>query len=202
MPNVLKGIAAPLVIDDIDTDVIIPANKILKIYPGGTAEGLFAGWRYNVKGVPKKDFILNKSAFKKTEILITGNNFGSGSSREQAVWALLNFGIKCIIGVSFSDIFFTNCITNNLILIILSKKEIDKLKNSIINDIKNRVLTIDYLENTIFSNSIIIPFRLDSRFKECLSNKVDEITFTLSMAKEIEEYETKSRLIFPWLDLP
>lgn len=200
MLKIIKGIATPLLIDNIDTEVIIPATEIVNTFPDGSDEGLFAGWRYTHDKSPNPDFILNNPIFAKTEILIVGDNFGCGSSREQAVWALMNFGIKCIIGASYSDIFCTNSIKNGLILIALSKQQVTKLDAAISEDKRNRFVSIDFIASTVHSPAFSAHFTLDPRFKKCLLGKVDEIEHTLEFINKIREYETNAQLSFPWLN--
>jgi len=194
----LTGIAAYLPMINVDTDMIIPKQYLKTIKRTGLGKGLFAELRYDEKGVANPDFVLHKPPYTQATILITGENFGCGSSREHAPWALLDFGIRCIIAPSFADIFYNNCFKNGILPITLPQEEIDKL----IDDASrgdNARLTIDLEAQEIRGpDGGVIKFDVDPHRKRCLMEGLDDIGLTMEKADAIAEFEVKSRTARPW----
>jgi len=194
----LTGIAAHLPMINVDTDMIIPKQFLKTIKRTGLSKGLFAELRYDEEGNPDPDFVLHKAPQTEAKILITGENFGCGSSREHAPWALLDFGIRCIIAPSFADIFYNNCFKNGILPIVLPQSEIDKL----IDDASrgaNATLTIDLPAQEIRGpDGGVIRFDIDPHRKRCLMEGLDDIALTLEKAEAIEAFEEKSHLERPW----
>ena len=194
----LTGIAAHLPMINVDTDMIIPKQYLKTIKRTGLSKGLFAELRYDEKGKSLPDFVLHKPPYDKATILITGENFGCGSSREHAPWALLDFGISCIIAPSFADIFYNNCFKNGILPITLPQAEIDKL----IDDASrgaNATLTIDLPAQEIRGpDGGVIPFDIDPFRKRCLMEGLDDIGLTLEKAEAIEDFERSARTARPW----
>ncbi|HET7211309.1 MAG TPA: 3-isopropylmalate dehydratase small subunit [Methyloceanibacter sp.] len=194
----LTGIAAVLPMINVDTDMIIPKQYLKTIKRTGLGQGLFAELRYDEKGAPIPDFVLHKPPYTQAKILITGENFGCGSSREHAPWALLDFGICCLIAPSFADIFYNNCFKNGILPITLPQAEIDKL----IDDAgrgANATLTIDLPAQEIRGpDGGVIRFDIDPFRKRCLIEGLDDIGLTLEKAGEIDAFEQRARLERPW----
>ena len=195
----LNGIAAPLDILNIDTDMIIPKQFLKTIKRSGLGKNLFDEMRYSTDGKEIKDFVLNKKPWNESKIIIAGDNFGCGSSREHAPWALLDFGIKCVISTNFADIFYNNCFKNG----ILPLKVTEEQRQALLADAKdeeNPVLEID-LPNQIIKrpNGVSIKFDLDPFRKECLLEGLDDISLTLAKKDKIQEYENVRNKSFPWL---
>jgi|SRR5689334_9819870 3-isopropylmalate/(R)-2-methylmalate dehydratase small subunit len=194
----LTGIAAYLPMINVDTDMIIPKQYLKTIKRTGLGKGLFAELRYDEKGVAHPDFVLHKPPYTQAQILITGENFGCGSSREHAPWALLDFGIRCIIAPSFADIFYNNCFKNGILPITLPQAEIDKL----IDDASrgdNARLTIDLEAQEIRGpDGGVIKFDVDPHRKRCLMEGLDDIGLTMEKADAIADFEGKSRTARPW----
>jgi 3-isopropylmalate/(R)-2-methylmalate dehydratase small subunit len=194
----LTGIAAYLPMINVDTDMIIPKQYLKTIKRTGLGKGLFAELRYDEKGVAHPDFVLHKPPYTQAQILITGENFGCGSSREHAPWALLDFGIRCIIAPSFADIFYNNCFKNGILPITLPQAEIDKL----IDDASrgdNARLTIDLEAHEIRGpDGGVIKFDVDPHRKRCLMEGLDDIGLTMEKSDAIAEFEGKSRTARPW----
>jgi 3-isopropylmalate/(R)-2-methylmalate dehydratase small subunit len=194
----LTGIAAVLPMINVDTDMIIPKQYLKTIKRTGLGQGLFAELRYDEKGAPIPDFVLHKPPYTQAKILITGENFGCGSSREHAPWALLDFGIRCLIAPSFADIFYNNCFKNGILPITLPQAEIDKL----IDDAgrgANATLTIDLPAQEIRGpDGGVIRFEIDPFRKRCLIEGLDDIGLTLEKAGDIDTFEQRARLERPW----
>jgi 3-isopropylmalate/(R)-2-methylmalate dehydratase small subunit len=194
----LTGIAAVLPMINVDTDMIIPKQYLKTIKRTGLGNGLFAELRYDETGAASPEFVLNKKPYTEAKILITGENFGCGSSREHAPWALLDFGIRCLIAPSFADIFYNNCFKNGILPIALPQTEIDKL----IDDAgrgANATLTIDLPAQEIRGpDGGVIRFEIDPFRKRCLIEGLDDIGRTLEKAGAIESFEARSRLERPW----
>ena len=195
----LSGIAAPLPMINIDTDKIIPKQYLKTIERTGLGKGLFSELRYNDDGTENKNFVLNKPQYKNAKILVAGDNFGCGSSREHAPWALLDYGIKVVISTSFADIFYNNCFKNGMLPIILDEKEVSMLMEETERG-SNATLTVD-LENQEITRSDgdKINFKIDKFLKHCLLNGLDDIALTLEKNKDIESYEQDLRNQRPWL---
>ncbi len=187
--TVLTGVAAPLPMRNIDTDMIIPKQVLKTIKRTGLGKSLFFEMRYDDAGNELPEFVLNKPAYRKAEILVTGENFGCGSSREHAPWALLDFGICCVIAPDFADIFYNNCFKNGILPIKLPQAEVDKLMDDA-NRGANATLTVDLVKQEIRGpDGGMIPFELDAFRKECLINGLDDIALTLKKADAIAAYE-------------
>jgi 3-isopropylmalate/(R)-2-methylmalate dehydratase small subunit len=194
----LTGIAAHLPMINVDTDMIIPKQYLKTIKRTGLSKGLFAELRYDEKGKPLSDFVLHKPPYDKATILITGENFGCGSSREHAPWALLDFGIVCLIAPSFADIFYNNCFKNGILPITLPQAEIDKLTDDASRG-ANAVLTIDLPAQEIRGpDGGVIKFDIDPFRKRCLMEGLDDIALTLEKAEAIEAFEQSARAARPW----
>ncbi|MEE4013092.1 3-isopropylmalate dehydratase small subunit [Roseibium sp. FZY0029] len=195
----LTGVAAPLPIVNIDTDMIIPKQFLKTIKRTGLGSALFHEMRTNDDGSENENFILNKPAYRDAKILIAGDNFGCGSSREHAPWALLDFGIRCVISTSFADIFYNNCFKNGILPIQVSEDELDTLMHAAERG-ANFTLTID-LENQEIKGleSGAIAFSIDSFRKHCLINGLDDIGLTMAKAGDIDTFESKMGNDRPWV---
>jgi 3-isopropylmalate/(R)-2-methylmalate dehydratase small subunit len=195
----VSSVAAPLPLINIDTDMIIPKQFLKTIKRSGLGKNLFDEMRYNQSGDEIDDFVLNQEKYKNTNILVAGDNFGCGSSREHAPWALLDFGIKVIISTSFADIFFNNCFKNGILPIILPKKERDLLMEDAHKG-SNSVLTIN-LENQEITrpDGSIIKFEVDKFKKKCLLDGLDDIELTLKKFEKIKSFENSYFQKFPWI---
>ena len=195
----LSGVAAPLPAINIDTDKIIPARFLKTIKRTGLGKNLFNDWKLNADGSKRADFALNQPAYSKAEILVVGENFGCGSSREHAPWALTDAGIKCVIGTSFADIFFNNSFKNGLLLIKLSPADVETLME----DAKgghNARITVDLEKQEIVRpNGAVVRFDIDPFRKKCLMEGLDDIGLSLKQAPAIEAFEGRDRLERPWL---
>lgn len=187
----LTGVAAPLPIINIDTDMIIPKDYLKTIKRTGLSEGLFAEMRLNEDGSENPDFVLNKPAYRNAQILVAGDNFGCGSSREHAPWALLDRGIRCVISTSFADIFYNNCFKNGILPVVVSSENLEKLMDDA-NRGSNAVLTVDLEAQTISGpDGGIIKFEIDEHKKHCMLNGLDDIGLTMEKKSAIETYEEK-----------
>ena len=197
--NKLTAVAAPLPHVNIDTDAIIPKNFLKTIKRTGLGKNLFAEWRYNDDGTEKPDFVLNKQAWRKAQILVAHENFGCGSSREHAPWALLDFGIRCVIAPSFADIFYNNCFKNGILPIKLPREQVDKLMEDAERG-ANATITIDLENQTIQGpDGGEISFDVDAFRKHCLLNGLDDIGLTEQKAEKIDTFETQREMSQPWL---
>ena len=195
----LKGIAAPLDILNIDTDMIIPKQFLKTIKRSGLGKNLFDEMRYSPDGSVIKEFVLNNEPWKEAKILIAGDNFGCGSSREHAPWALLDFGIRCIISTNFADIFYNNCFKNGILPIKVSEDQRQALLADS-KDKENPVLDIDLPNQTINRpNGVSIKFDLDPIRKQCLLEGLDDISLTLEKQNQIKSYESYRDDNHPWL---
>ena len=195
----LTGVAAPLPVVNIDTDMIIPKDYLKTIKRTGLGKGLFAEARYNEDGSENPEFVLNQPAWRNASILIAGDNFGCGSSREHAPWALLDFGIRCVISTSFADIFYNNCFKNGILPIVVSQEDLDKLMDDARRG-ANATVSIDLEEQEIRGpDGGVIKFDIDAFKKHCLLNGLDDIGLTLEKASAIDSYETRASDNHPWL---
>ena len=195
----LTGVAAPLPVVNIDTDMIIPKDYLKTIKRTGLGKGLFAEARFHEDGSPNEDFVLNKPAYQNATILVAGDNFGCGSSREHAPWALLDFGIRCVISTSFADIFYNNCFKNGILPIVVSHEELDKLFDDAERG-ANATLTVDLESQTISGpDGGKIHFDIDPFRKHCLLNGLDDIGLTLEKADHIASFEAKAAADRPWV---
>ena len=195
----LEGVAAPLRIVNVDTDMIIPKQYLKTLKRTDLAKGLFSELRYKDDGSDNPDFVLNKPAYKKARILVADNNFGCGSSREHAPWALMDFGIRCVIASSFADIFYNNSFKNGMLLIKLPQA----IVNELMDDAKkgaNARLSVDLASQTITRpDGGTVKFDIDPFLKDCLLNGLDDIGLTLKKESKIAAYEQKQHLTQPWL---
>jgi 3-isopropylmalate/(R)-2-methylmalate dehydratase small subunit len=195
----LTGVAAPLEIDNIDTDMIIPKQYLKTIKRTGLGAGLFSEMRYNDDGSPNPDFVLNKPAYKNAKILVAGGNFGCGSSREHAPWALLDFGIRSVISTDFADIFYNNCFKNGILPIRVSAEDLPKLMDDAQRG-ANSTLTIDLEAQEIRGpDGGMVKFEIDPFRKHCLMEGLDDIGLTLVEAPAIDTFEKKAATARPWL---
>jgi 3-isopropylmalate/(R)-2-methylmalate dehydratase small subunit len=193
----LKGIAAPLPMINVDTDMIIPKQFLKTIKRSGLGKNLFHELRFDMQGNIKNDFVLNWDPYKKATILIAGDNFGCGSSREHAPWSLLDFGFKCIVAPSFADIFYNNCFKNGILPINLDQEKV----NILMTEAKNKnQLTINLDEQIIIlADENIIEFDIDPFRKKCLIEGLDDIGLTLQKKDKISKYEESIKLSHPWI---
>jgi len=193
----LKGIPANLPMINVDTDMIIPKQFLKTIKRTGLGKSLFFEIRYDLNGKKINDFILNKEPYNKSSILLTGKNFGCGSSREHAPWALIDFGIRCVIGPSFADIFYNNCFKNGILPIILSKKNLEEL---IQYSERKESIEVNLFEQKIKFGNKEITFDVDPFKKECLINGLDDIDLSLEHTKKISLFEDNQKKTKPWIN--
>ena len=193
----LKGIAAPLPMINVDTDMIIPKQFLKTIKRTGLGKGLFFEMRHDESGKKIQEFVLNKEPYNNSSILLVGKNFGCGSSREHAPWALLDFGIKCVIGPSFADIFYNNCFKNGMLPIILDEKKIEEL---IQYSERKESIEINLTEQEIIFGNKRIKFEIDPFKRKCLLEGLDDITISLEKKEKISFYESKLKKNKPWLN--
>ena len=194
----LTAVAAPMPIVNIDTDMIIPKDYLKTIKRTGLAEGLFAEMRLNEDGSENPDFVLNKPAYRNAQILVAGDNFGCGSSREHAPWALLDRGIRCVISTSFADIFYNNCFKNGILPVVVTPDELDKLMDDAERG-ANATLTVDLESQTIKGpDGGTIHFDIDPHRKHCLLEGLDDIGLTMAQAPSIEGFENRNSDARPW----
>ncbi|MBI3453714.1 MAG: 3-isopropylmalate dehydratase small subunit [Rhodospirillales bacterium] len=197
--TVLTGVAAPLPMINIDTDMIIPKQHLKTIKRTGLGKALFDEMRYTPDGKERPEFVLNKPAYRNAKILIAGENFGCGSSREHAPWALLDFGIRCVIAPSFADIFYNNCFKNGILPIVLPQEEIDKLLDDASRG-ANATITVDLEKQAITGpDGGSIKFDIDPFRKNCLINGLDDIGLTLGKKAAVDDFEAKQKKGQPWL---
>ncbi|MGU9978514.1 3-isopropylmalate dehydratase small subunit [Phreatobacter sp. HK31-P] len=197
--TVLTGVAAPMRTINVDTDMIIPKQYLKTIKRTGLGKGLFSEARYKDDGSENPDFILNKPAYRNAQILVAGDNFGCGSSREHAPWALLDFGIRCVISTSFADIFYNNCFKNGVLPIKVSPEELEKLFEDADRG-SNATLTVDLEAQEIRGpDGGVIKFDVDAFRKHCLLNGLDDIGLTMVKEKAIGQFETTVSAARPWL---
>jgi 3-isopropylmalate/(R)-2-methylmalate dehydratase small subunit len=195
----LTAVAAPLNMINVDTDMIIPKDYLKTIERTGLGKGLFAELRYDAHGKPNPDFVLNQPAYKHAHILVAGDNFGCGSSREHAPWALLDYGIRVIIATSFGDIFYNNCFKNGMLPIRVSKADLDKLMDDAERG-ANATISVDLASQEIRGpDGGLIHFEVDPFKKHCLLNGLDEIGLTLEKAPKIASFEKSAGAARPWV---
>ena len=194
----LTGVAAPLPIVNIDTDMIIPKQFLKTIERTGLARGLFFELRFEEDGSEKPGFVLNQPAWRKAQIIVAGDNFGCGSSREHAPWALLDYGIRCVISTSFADIFYNNCFKNGILPIRVSQEDLDKLMDDA-NRGSNATLTVDLATQEVRGpDGGVVKFDIDPFRKHCLLEGLDDIGLTLQKADDISAFEAKTAAARPW----
>ena len=197
--NSLTGVSAPLPLINTDTDMIIPKQFLKTIKRTGLGVNLFSEMRYKDDGSEKPDFILNQKAYRDTQVLVAGENFGCGSSREHAPWAINDFGIKCIIAPSFADIFYNNCFKNGILPIVLPPEEVDVLMKDAEKG-SNARISIDLETQTVTSSEgVAFKFKVDSFRKHCLMNGLDDIDLTLEKQTSIQNFEQQAAVSRPWV---
>ena len=198
--NTLTGIAAPMPLVNIDTDMIIPKQFLKTIKRTGLGANLFDEMRFDREGNEIEDFVLNQPAYRKTEILVAGENFGCGSSREHAPWALLDFGIRAVISTSFADIFYSNCFKNGILPVVLPQEQVDALMGDAQKGANARV-TVDLVEQTVTSSDgEVFSFEVDAFKMHCLLNGLDDIGLTLeNAAPSIDAFEAEVKTARPWV---
>ncbi|MBX9589642.1 MAG: 3-isopropylmalate dehydratase small subunit [Hyphomonadaceae bacterium] len=194
----LTGVAAPLPMINVDTDAIIPKQFLKTIKRTGLGKYLLYELRHDEQGKERPDFVLNKPAYRKAQVLVVGDNFGCGSSREHAPWALLDFGIRCVIGPSFADIFYNNCFQNGILPIKLPQADVDKLMDDASRG-ANATITVDLEKQEIRGpDGGVVKFEIDPFRKRCLLEGLDNIGLTLESEKAITSYEEKAQAARPW----
>ncbi len=195
----LTGVAAPLPMINVDTDMIIPKQFLKTIERTGLGKSLFFDMRYGADGNEVSDFLLNRAPYRKASVLVAGENFGCGSSREHAPWALLDFGIRCVIALSFGDIFYNNCFKNGILPVRVSEAELDKLMDDAGRG-TNATFTIDLEKQEITGpDGGVIAFEIDTFRKHCLLNGLDDVALTLEKVARIDAYEAEKKATQPWL---
>jgi len=195
--NILKSVPANLPMMNVDTDMIIPKQFLKTIKRTGLGKSLFFEMRYNEQGKKVNDFVLNTEPYDKSSILLAGKNFGCGSSREHAPWALLDFGIKCVISPSFADIFYNNCFKNGMLPIVLDQKQLEEL---IEYSERKEAIEINLPEQKIKLENKIISFEVDAFKKKCLLDGLDDIALSLEKSNEITSYEKNIQKTKPWMN--
>ncbi len=195
----LTGVAAPMPLINVDTDMIIPKQFLKTIARTGLGKNLFDEMRYDAEGAERPDFVLNRPAYRQAKMLVAGENFGCGSSREHAPWALLDFGIRAVIAPSFADIFYNNCFKNGILPIVLPQADVDKLMDDAERG-ANAVVSIDLESQTIRGpDGGEIGFEVDAHRKRCLLEGLDDIGLTLEKTEAIDAHEVRMRQNTPWL---
>jgi len=195
----LTGVAAPMPLVNIDTDMIIPKQFLKTIKRSGLGVNLFDEMRYDDDGKEIESFVLNKPAYRDAEIIVAGDNFGCGSSREHAPWALLDFGVRCVISTSFADIFFNNCFKNGILPIVLPKEQVDILMKEAEKGANARI-EVDLESQTITtSEGEVFTFDVDAHKKHCLLNGLDDIGLTMEKSAAIDSFEKKAQAQRPWV---
>ena len=197
--NQLSGIAAPMDLVNIDTDMIIPKQFLKTIKRSGLGVNLFDEMRYNLDGTEIEDFVLNQPAYREASILVAGDNFGCGSSREHAPWAIADFGIRCVISTSFADIFYNNCFKNGILPIALPQEQVDVLMKDAEKG-SNARIEVDLEAQTITSSDgEVFTFEVDAFKKHCLLNGLDDIGLTMEKAASIDSFEAETSAARPWV---
>ena len=195
----LTGIAAPMPLVNIDTDMIIPKQFLKTIHRSGLGKNLFDEMRYTADGAENPDFVLNKPAWRDSQIIVAGDNFGCGSSREHAPWALLDYGIRCVISTSFADIFYNNCFKNGILPIVLPEDAVQALMRDAENGANAR-LTVDLESQSVTgADGTAYHFEMDPHRKHCLLNGLDDIGLTMEKSPAIEAYEARIAQSQPWV---
>ena len=194
----VSGVAAPMPLVNIDTDMIIPKVFLKTIKRSGLGVNLFDEMRYDREGNEKTEFVLNKAQYREAKILVAGDNFGCGSSREHAPWAIADFGIKCVISTSFADIFFNNCFKNGILPVVLPQDQVKVLMSDAEKG-ANSIIEVDLEKQTIASSDgAVFTFDVDPFKKHCLLNGLDDIGLTMEKESDITAYEAKASQLFPW----
>ena len=195
--NILKGVPAHLPMINVDTDMIIPKQFLKTIKRTGLGKSLFFEMRYDENGNKNKEFVLNKEPYNNSTILLSGKNFGCGSSREHAPWALLDFGIRCVISPGFADIFYNNCFKNGILPIILEEKKIEELTQY---SERKENIEVNLINQEILFGNKRIQFEIDAFKKKCLLNGLDDIAMSLEQSEKISSYEDKIKKSKPWVN--
>jgi len=195
--NILKSVPANLPMMNVDTDMIIPKQFLKTIKKSGLGKSLFFEMRYDEQEKKVNNFVLNKEPYNKSSILLTGKNFGCGSSREHAPWALLDFGIKCVISPSFADIFYNNCFKNGMLPIVLDQKQLEEL---IEYSERKEAIEVNLSEQKIKLENKIISFEVDAFKKKCLLDGLDDIALSLEKSNKITSYEKNIQKTKPWMN--
>ncbi len=194
----LTGVAAPMPLVNIDTDMIIPKQFLKTIQRSGLGKNLFDEMRFTQDGAEIPGFVLNQPAYRKAQILVAGDNFGCGSSREHAPWALLDFGIRCVISTSYADIFYNNCFKNGILPVVLPKEAVDHLMDDARKG-ENARIAIDLAAQTVTAaDGTVFAFEVDAFKKHCLLNGLDDIGLTMEKASAIDSYESRNATLRPW----
>src|ERR1700738_1358763 len=197
--TVLEGVAAPLPMINVDTDKVIPKQYLKTIKRTGLGTGLFAEMRYNADGSENPDFVLNKPAYRNAKLIVAGDNFGCGSSREHAPWALLDFGVRCVISTNFADIFYNNCFKNGILPIRVSPEDLEKLMDDARRG-SNATLTVDLSAQEIKGpDGGTVRFEIDAFRKQCLIAGLADIGLTMVETPAIASFETKAAAARPWV---
>ena len=195
----LRGVAAPFNMINIDTDKILPKQFLKTIKRSGLGKHLFTELRYTDDGSENPDFVLNKTSYRDSNIIVAGDNFGCGSSREHAPWALLDFGIKCVISTSFADIFYNNCFKNGILPIVVNKQQLDQLMDDAENG-ANAVLDVDLeAQEIVRPSGEKVTFEIDEFRKHCLINGLDDIGLTMEKEENIDNFEKRRAAEQPWV---
>jgi len=195
----LTGIAAPLPLINVDTDMIIPKQFLKTIRRSGLGVNLFDEMRYDPDGNEIPDFVLNRPQYRNAEILVAGDNFGCGSSREHAPWAIKDFGIRCVIAPSFADIFYNNCFKNGILPVTLPQEQVDVLMEDAERG-ENAQITVDLESQTVIgSDGQVFEFEVDAFRKRCLLEGLDDISLTMEKADAIDSYEARAAQARPWV---
>ena len=195
----LTGIAAPMPLINIDTDMILPKQFLKTIKRSGLGVSAFFEMRYDTDGNENPDFVLNKPAYRESQILVAGDNFGTGSSREHAPWALLDFGIRCVISTSFADIFYNNCFKNGILPVIVTQAELDMLLEDAERGANAR-MTVDLEAQAVTtSDGQVVTFDMDPHRKHCLLNGLDDIGLTMEKSTDIDAFESQAGAARPWV---
>lgn len=199
----LTAIAAPLIRENVDTDAIIPSREMKTVGRTGLAEGLFAGWRYTEVGGREEnpDFVLNDPRYRQARILLGGGNFGCGSSREHAVWALHEYGFRAILAPSFNPIFRGNCVRNGIVPVVLVAADIEAIARHVMADPEANQVTVDLEASEVRAGSITLPFQIDAESHEMLLEGLDAIELTQRMRDKIDAFRATDRLARPWIYL-
>jgi len=195
--NILKSVPANLPMMNVDTDMIIPKQFLKTIKRSGLGKSLFFEMRYDEQGKKVNNFVLNKEPYSKSSILLAGKNFGCGSSREHAPWALLDFGIKCVISLSFADIFYNNCFKNGMLPIVLDKNQLEELIDY---SERKKTIEINLPEQKIKLGNKIISFKIDAFKKKCLLDGLDDIALSMEKSEKISFYEKNIQKNKPWMN--
>jgi 3-isopropylmalate/(R)-2-methylmalate dehydratase small subunit len=197
--NKLTGIAAPMPLVNIDTDMIIPKQFLKTIKRSGLGANLFDEMRFDLEGNEIPDFVLNKKAYRNAEIIVAGENFGCGSSREHAPWALIDFGIKCVISTSYADIFYNNCFKNGILPIVLKAEEVEELMKDSQKGENARIMVDLEAQMVHSSDGVEFSFVIDKFKKHCLLNGLDDIGLTMEKVSSIDEFEQRYQKQMPWV---